>query len=159
MAHVTDMPGMPMYLKIKNDIMQQVKNNLLLPGDRLPTELQLMEKYGVSRITVSKALGELKNEGYVERFPNKGTFVADASLASSLVNDVEVPERTEPTSDILPEFACILPTLKDLFSLTMLNGALWSFRRTVICAIYSTARTRRWRTICFAAAWIRIFPA
>ena len=127
MAHVTDMPGMPMYLKIKNDIMQQVKNNLLLPGDRLPTELQLMEKYGVSRITVSKALGELKNEGYVERFPNKGTFVADASLASSLVNDVEVPERTEPTSDILPEVACILPTLKDLFSLTMLNGALSVF--------------------------------
>ena len=54
-------PDQPLYQKIKEDILRQIKDGQLLPGDKIPTEYQLMEKYGVSRITVSKALSELKS--------------------------------------------------------------------------------------------------
>ena len=60
-------PDQPLYQKIKEDILRQIKDGQLLPGDKIPTEYQLMEKYGVSRITVSKALSELKSEGIITR--------------------------------------------------------------------------------------------
>lgn len=45
------------------------------PGSRLPTELQLGDEYKVSVITVQRALRELEDEGLIERFRGRGTFV------------------------------------------------------------------------------------
>ena len=45
------------------------------PGARLPTELQLVEDYSVSVITVQRALRELEDEGLIERHRGRGTFV------------------------------------------------------------------------------------
>ena len=117
----------PMYQKIKEDIMHQIKTNLLLPGDRLPTEHQLMEHYQVSRITVSKALGELKNEGVIERFPNKGSFVSRLQEAPLLSNEIIPPVERSSDTVRLPEIACIMPTVRDIFSLSMMNGVLSAF--------------------------------
>ena len=61
---MANLMNQPMYQRIKEDILHQIKTNLLSPGDRLPTEYQLMDHYQVSRITVSKALSELKSEGF-----------------------------------------------------------------------------------------------
>ena len=74
----------PLYQQLMEDVRSQIENSLLLPGDKLPTEREFMQKYNVSRITVSKALNELKAEGLITRFPNKGSFVArSASPAGS----------------------------------------------------------------------------
>ena len=62
----------PLYQQLMEDVRSQIENSLLLPGDKLPTEREFMQKYNVSRITVSKALNELKAEGLITRFPNKG---------------------------------------------------------------------------------------
>jgi len=48
----------------------------LKPGDKLPTEFELMEKFNVSRETVRKAIRRLVVEGLVYRKPGVGTFVA-----------------------------------------------------------------------------------
>lgn len=45
-------------------------------GARLPTEFELAERFGISRLTVHKVMGELQREGYVVRMRSKGTFVA-----------------------------------------------------------------------------------
>ncbi|TAM04486.1 MAG: GntR family transcriptional regulator [Pusillimonas sp.] len=45
------------------------------PGAKIPTELQLVENYSVSVITVQRALRELENEGLIERHRGRGTFV------------------------------------------------------------------------------------
>ena len=50
---MADIMNQPMYQKIKEDILHQIKTSLLAPGDRLPTEHELMQHYQVSRITVS----------------------------------------------------------------------------------------------------------
>lgn len=47
------------------------------PGAKLPTELQLVEEYGVSVITVQRALRELEGEGLIERHRGRGTFVRE----------------------------------------------------------------------------------
>lgn len=132
-------PSQPLYQKIKEDILNQIKSNILVPGDRLPTEHQLMEQYGVSRITVSRALNELKSEGIITRFPNKGTFVAKSLALPSLVNEAPVPHTTEAPPILMTEIACIIPSISDLFSLSIINGIHSVFPEdTYICHIFQS---------------------
>ncbi|MFC7958726.1 MULTISPECIES: GntR family transcriptional regulator [Nocardiaceae] len=56
----------------------------LQPGDLMPSERRLMEDYGVSRITVREAIGQLVNEGHLVRVRGKGTFVASRPVQSRL---------------------------------------------------------------------------
>ncbi|WP_229745854.1 GntR family transcriptional regulator [Rhodococcoides trifolii] len=56
----------------------------LQAGDLMPSERKLMEDYGVSRITVREAIGQLVNEGHLVRVRGKGTFVASRPVQSRL---------------------------------------------------------------------------
>ncbi|WP_218566409.1 GntR family transcriptional regulator [Vallicoccus soli] len=56
----------------------------LRPGDALPSERQLCEEHGVSRITVREAVGQLVAEGVLVRVRGKGTFVAERRVQSRL---------------------------------------------------------------------------
>ena len=48
-----------------------------VPGERIPSEDKLNGMYGVSRITVRRALQELVEEGYLVKCPGKGTYVSE----------------------------------------------------------------------------------
>ena len=61
----------PLYYQIKEDIINKIKNNDLKVGDRIAGENELKDIYGVSQITVRKALSELVNEGYLYRVQGK----------------------------------------------------------------------------------------
>jgi DNA-binding FadR family transcriptional regulator len=69
------------------DIVQQIKNNIfegrLTSGDRLPSEKELTEQFGVSRITVRDALRVLESQGLIEIKVGAagGAFVASPSSA------------------------------------------------------------------------------
>ncbi|MCR4435468.1 MAG: GntR family transcriptional regulator [Clostridiales bacterium] len=66
----------PIYFKLAEDIKQQVFSGKLKPGDMLPTEAQLCSQYGISRMTARQGLKLLVDEGMVESFRGKGSFVA-----------------------------------------------------------------------------------
>lgn len=58
----------------------------LRPHDPLPSERELVNRFGVSRATVRQAIGRLEEEGLVYRTQGSGTFVADpATISKSLV--------------------------------------------------------------------------
>jgi len=76
------------YERIYRDIKIQIDNDIYKIGEQLPTEVELMEKYEVSRITVQKAINNLKKNGYVERTSGKGTFVTKTPKA-----DIEFKNR------------------------------------------------------------------
>lgn len=67
----------PLYFQIKNNFKEKITNELLRPGEQILPELELSQKYAVSRGTVRQALNELVNEGLLHRIPGKGTFVRD----------------------------------------------------------------------------------
>lgn len=131
----------PLYLNIKEDILTKINNRLLMPGDKLPTEQQLMQEYKVSRITVSKALNELKESGILVRYPHRGTFVSDSVQTASpeRVSEPPAPPVSEVFHQPMTEIALLLPSIPDLFSLSLLNGALSAFSPDrYICHIFRT---------------------
>ncbi|MDD7739215.1 MAG: substrate-binding domain-containing protein, partial [Lachnospiraceae bacterium] len=85
------------------------------------------------------ALNELKNEGIVERFPNKGTFVSESTAFTAPIEENSFYEQTDTTETLLPEIACIIPSIQDLFSLSMVNGVLSAFpENEYICHIFQS---------------------
>ncbi|GAA1399200.1 hypothetical protein GCM10009613_54460 [Pseudonocardia kongjuensis] len=62
--------------KISDEIRRQIRGGDLQPGQHLPSELQLAEKYGVSRGTIRSALSILSAEGVVQVVPGVGRKVA-----------------------------------------------------------------------------------
>lgn len=67
----------PAYKTIYSDLYGAILSGTYKPGDQLPTEMELCAKYGVSRITIQKALKDLVDENIIIRTIGKGTFVSD----------------------------------------------------------------------------------
>lgn len=65
------------YLSIYNDLMDSIEKKEIGAGEKLPSENQLMDMYGVSRDTVRKALDLLEGNGYIHKIKGKGSFVLD----------------------------------------------------------------------------------
>ncbi|MFV0425673.1 MAG: GntR family transcriptional regulator [Beutenbergiaceae bacterium] len=66
----------PLHEVIGTDILSQINEGILKPGDRLPSEQELSARFGVSRMTVRQALGRLEWDGLLTRKRGSGTFVA-----------------------------------------------------------------------------------
>jgi GntR family transcriptional regulator len=79
----------PMYFQLKNIILEEIKGGKLMPGDLLPTELELGQIYNLSRTTVRQAVIELVGEGYLYRIKGKGTFVAKPKLVQDFMRKFE----------------------------------------------------------------------
>jgi GntR family transcriptional regulator len=54
---VAAIDGLPLYRRIETDVRDRIRTGELAPGARVETEIELMERYGVSRATVRQALG------------------------------------------------------------------------------------------------------
>lgn len=85
MRHGSNMNAAPQYAKIKHYIRQMIQSGEFAPNDRIPSENDLVKQYGVSRMTVHRALRELKEEGTVVRVSGVGTFVADVQPRGHLI--------------------------------------------------------------------------
>jgi GntR family transcriptional regulator len=70
------MKKVPTYLKLKEEILQRIASGELVPGQRLPSERDLAEMKGLSRMTVRQALSELVAAGALYREQGRGTFVS-----------------------------------------------------------------------------------
>lgn len=69
--------SVPLYIQIQDKLYEQIRSGQLLPGTRVPSELELVNAYNVSRMTARKALDGLVVKGHLFRRRGKGTFVAD----------------------------------------------------------------------------------
>jgi len=71
----------PFYMKVKTEIMQSLLSGKYKPGDKIPAERVLAKEMNVSRITVTRAIKELTDEGYFTRYRGRGTIVTDKRIA------------------------------------------------------------------------------
>ncbi|WP_163025959.1 UTRA domain-containing protein [Chachezhania antarctica] len=75
----------PKSLQIKEFIVSEIESGTLKPGDKVPSETQLAERFSASRMTVNRAVKELTVERRVKRVQGLGTFVADQKPLAPLI--------------------------------------------------------------------------
>jgi GntR family transcriptional regulator len=78
--------GVPLHRQLFLVLHDEIDRGVIAPGEALPTEQTLCDQFGVSRITVRRALADLAEQGYIERRQGVGSFVrqhgpADVSSA------------------------------------------------------------------------------
>ena len=75
----------PFYFQLKRLVADEIRSSRWQPGTRLPSEIDLCERFDVSRTTVRQALGELEREGTLRKEKGRGTFVAEPVSSSWLL--------------------------------------------------------------------------
>ncbi len=66
----------PLYQQVKQLIIRRIQAGHWQPGSKIPTENDLVETLGMSRMTINRAIRELTNDGHLIRRRGSGTFVA-----------------------------------------------------------------------------------
>lgn len=81
------------YMRIYQNLKKGILQGEYPDQSQIPTEAQLQQIYGVSRITVKKALELLQEEGLIQRFAGRGTFVrySEGDLEKPSVKERETP--------------------------------------------------------------------
>lgn len=79
------MSKIPIYQTIKNAILAKIHSGDWVAGSAIPAEITLSEQFGVSRMTVNRALKELTDERILERRQGSGTFVAQKKFSHTFV--------------------------------------------------------------------------
>ena len=93
----------PLYEQIYEFIKEEIQNNVIQSGERLPSTRALSKHLVVSRSTVELAYEQLLSEGYVEAIPCKGYFVAKIEGIYQLQKRPEI--KVEPISSGVTEYA------------------------------------------------------
>lgn len=83
-----DVP-IPMYYQLKEFIIDEIQRGNLMPGDSIPTEIELSQMFRISRTTVRQAVIELVRDGYLYRVKGKGTFVAKPKIMQDFMRKLE----------------------------------------------------------------------
>ena len=79
------------YQKIANELRNQIQEGVYKAGEQLALEREMCEQYGVSRITIKKAVDQLVKDGLVVKRRGSGTFVK--SLAGEDVHDISMANQ------------------------------------------------------------------
>ncbi|MCD9026187.1 GntR family transcriptional regulator [Cohnella silvisoli] len=107
----------PLYTQIRKYIQDQVTQKIWLPNDRIPSENELANQFGVSRITVKNALSELIEEGLIFRVQGKGSFISPTPSGEPLIY------RPDPANlSSKPLIAYLMPRLENMFTARLLSG-------------------------------------
>lgn len=67
-----------LYQQVADDVAAAIGAGDLSPGERIPSEFDLAAVYGVARVTVRRAMAQLRERGLVVVLQGRGTFVAGA---------------------------------------------------------------------------------
>ncbi|HEV2579543.1 MAG TPA: GntR family transcriptional regulator [Ktedonobacteraceae bacterium] len=77
---------LPRYFQLKEILRERIRLGEWNAGDLIPSERELSEKYGISRMTARQAITDLVNEGLFYREQGKGTFVSQRKITQQLIH-------------------------------------------------------------------------
>jgi GntR family transcriptional regulator len=106
MAILMENTGIPLYVQVVADLRTKISAGDYLPGQKIPPESQLCQEFGVSRITIRRAVKTLVDERILYTKQGKGTFVNAVKIGRRLPQLYSFSEDMrelgyEPSSKIL----------------------------------------------------------
>lgn len=116
----------PLYQQLKAKIKDSIVKGEIKPGEKIFTEVELGEKYNVSRITVRSAINELVDEGLLTKKQGKGTFVSNVKIDRELAKFTGFTSTCKmlgltPSSKVIKK-EVIAPSLHDIAKLNLEEG-------------------------------------
>jgi GntR family transcriptional regulator len=108
MAVLMEDSGIPLYVQVVRELSSKISAGDFLPGEKIPPEAQLCEEFGVSRITIRRAIKKLVDERLLYTKQGKGTFVNPLKIRRRLPKLYSFSEDMlelglEPSSRILEQ--------------------------------------------------------
>jgi DNA-binding LacI/PurR family transcriptional regulator len=107
-----------LYQRLYDYVLDGIREGRLSAGDRVPSEMELANLFGVSRITSKKALQTLARDGVVERIVGKGSFVAAQLPALERLSSPADARRRAGRGCI----GFVLPAFSPAFEIGLLEG-------------------------------------
>ena len=105
--------GKPKYFSLMEQLRNDIVSGVIRPGEKLPSENELSQKYSLSRHTVRKALGILEQDGYVEAFHGRGTYCSEnmrhikksknIAVVTTYISDYIFPRLIQGMDNVLSE--------------------------------------------------------
>ncbi len=102
----------PLYYQLKEILLKYIERNEMKTGEPIPSEVELMAMFNISRPTVRQAVTELVNLGYLKKVRGKGTFVAKPKIKQEFTqriisfNDEMLMKGLTPSTTVL-EAGCL----------------------------------------------------
>lgn len=130
--------NIPLYKQIINDLLKQILNGELQPGDRIPSEHELAQSYLVSSITVKNALAELTDKGYITRQKGKGSFVNSLEA----LQRISTFHTTNNQRTIMKakSIGLVMPSMKTSIDQQLLNFIEWECQKENYLLVVSITR-------------------
>ena len=114
----------PRYHQLKEILREKIRSGEWKPGDLIPSERELSDTYGISRMTTRQAITDLVNEGVFYREQGKGTFVTRHKITQQLLRLTGFTEDIrargqQPSTKVLSVQMC--PATEDIAEKLRLN--------------------------------------
>lgn len=84
--------SIPLHQQLSEVLHRDIQTGKYASGQKIPTEMELSQFYGVSRVTIRSALDSLVKEGLLVRKRGKGTFVALSRMSRNISHDISFSE-------------------------------------------------------------------
>jgi GntR family transcriptional regulator len=89
----------PKFSAIGEEIIEKIKKGELLPGDKVPSENELINTYNISNTTARKCLLMIESKGWARRIKGKGTFVLNRTVEHQLLRTLGSIDSTRKGFD------------------------------------------------------------
>lgn len=114
--------GRAAYLQIADEFKRKIRDGEVSPGDRLPSEAQLMAAHGVSRTVARQAIARLREDGYAVSHQGKGSFAALPGKENQAKRSPEFEQITEYLSEVRRDVRRLAERMDQLERLVRQHG-------------------------------------
>ncbi|MFE5918198.1 GntR family transcriptional regulator [Streptomyces sp. NPDC056468] len=116
------MTGRAAYLQIADEFKRKIRDGELSPGDKLPSESELMAKHSVSRTVARQAISRLREDGYAMSHQGKGSFAALPGEGGAMKRSPEFEQITEYLSEVRRDVRRLAERMDQLEDLVRQQG-------------------------------------
>ena len=137
----------PLWAQLFDILLERIVSKEYHSGDKMPTDLEIMQEFDVSRMTVRQAMNKLINEGYIERRRGKGTLVLEkenkvGTILKSSFNGVMEKNDIKNRRVLKVEMVDVDQEIADFFNITTKDKVLRLVREiridSIVVSIHET---------------------